>query len=228
MADQYTKPCCSSPSNHTLTPTSLSKIPHIPISWYPLHSSISPFPHTLHNPFLNPFNPFHYPFHADIFLSLSQFLSSCPLPFHTPAYHQLLHIYCHTPHTRYIPTFCHSSHSLFKPNFLTTIHHPWIPFPWFPCMWSFSSMYTHHIQCLSLIFHHHTHLGSSYTHHRLLYYTFNIFLSSPGTWSLSLLTNSLASDAIRGDVYQHRRKRMLDSPSRKVQPCMLLLTWRID
>ena len=27
MADQYTKPCCSSPSNHTLTPTSLSKNP---------------------------------------------------------------------------------------------------------------------------------------------------------------------------------------------------------
>ena len=55
-------------------------------------------------------------------------------------------------HTRYIPTFCHSSHSLFKPNFLTTIHHPWIPFPLFPCMWSSSSMYTHHFQCLSLIF----------------------------------------------------------------------------
>ena len=32
MADQYTKPCYSSPSNHTLTPTSLSKIHHIPIS----------------------------------------------------------------------------------------------------------------------------------------------------------------------------------------------------
>ena len=215
---------------------------HVPTHCYHTHAYTHFRAHACHHFFLNPFNPFHYPFHADIFLSLSQFLSSCPLPFHTPAYHQLLHIYCHTPHTRYIPTFCHSSHSLFKPNFLTTIHHPWIPFPWFPCMWSFSSMYTHHIQCLSLIFHHHTHLGSSYTHrlfflvsiklyfghHRLLYYTFSIFLSSPGTWSLSLLTNSLASDAIRGDVYQHRRKRMLDSPSRKVQPCMLLLTWRID
>ena len=125
-------------------------------------------------------------------------------------------------HSAIHPTHCLSP--IFWPLFI----HPRIPFPWFPCMWSFSSMYTHHIQCLSLIFHHHTHLGSSYTHHRLLYYTFNIFLSSPGTWSLSLLTNSLASDAIRGDVYQHRRKRMLDSPSRKVQPCMLLLTWRID
>ena len=102
---------------------------HVPTHCYHTHAYTHFHAHACHHFFLNPFNPFHYPFHADIFLSLSQFLSSCPLPFHTPAYHQLLHIYCHTPHTRYIPTFCHSSHSLFKPNFLTTIHSPTNPFP---------------------------------------------------------------------------------------------------
>ena len=91
-------------------------------------------------------------------------------------------------------------------------------------------------------FHHHTHLLSFYTHRLFFLYPLShiltiivssitllvYFFPSPSTWSLSLLTNSLASDAIHGDVYQYRRKRMLDSPSRKVQPRMLLLTWRID